>query len=140
MAGSGGTKRLRLFVRSSAAARTPDFIGAPSFEIYLGAARTYTALSSILNELRRRSRIFLGCAGRKTPDRQLHTYDVRGWTPSRFILCSTFSALQGVTRIPRRRGNRCYPRRVHLIADRQTDGRTETFPSRSPAQSFFHHS
>lgn len=59
-------------------------------------------------------------------------------TPSRFILWSTFSALQGVTRIPRRRGNRCYPRRVLLIADRwtPTDLVFATLPSWSPTRSF----
>lgn len=49
-------------------------------------------VSSILDELRRRTRIFLGCTRRKTSDRQLHTYDVRGQVSPRFILCGTFSA------------------------------------------------
>lgn len=65
--------------------------------ILLKSASRYTSrpghnVFSILNELRRRTRIFLGCTRRKTFDRQLHTYVVRGQVSPRFILCGTFSA------------------------------------------------
>lgn len=59
---------------------------------------------------------FFGCARRKTSDRQLHTYVVRGPRVRRVLSCEARLALQGVTRIPRRCRNRSYPPAFLVVA------------------------